>query len=65
MKRLKKTIKTKGLILVLALVVSYVNWPANAFSQSATYSLTWSFSDTLFDEGWSEETYYEIEMLRL
>ena len=62
---MKKTIKIKYLILVPVLVVGYVNWPANAYSQNATYNLTESFTDTLADENWGEETYYEIEMLRL
>jgi len=64
-KRLKKTIKIKSLILVLALVVSYVSWPANVYSQTTTYNLTESFSDTLVNEDWLEESYYGIEMLRL
>ena len=55
----------KSLILVLALVVSYVSWPANVYSQTTTYNLTESFSDTLVNEDWLEESYYGIEMLRL
>ena len=65
MKRLKKTIKIKGLILALALIVSYISWPVNVYSQTATYNLTESFSDTLVNEDWIEESYYGIEVLRL
>lgn len=65
MKRLKKTIKIKGLIVALALIVSYISWPVNVYSQTATYNLTESFSDTLVNEDWIEESYYGIEVLRL
>ena len=65
MKRLKKTIKINGLILVLLLAGSSSNWSKNVYSQNATYNLSESFSDTLSEADWNEETYYRIEMLRL
>ena len=58
-------ISIKGFILVLILGSGSTNWPTNAYSQNATYDLAESFSDTLSDENWNEETYYEIEKLRL
>ena len=62
---MKETIKINGLILALALVVSCLYLPSSVYSQNATYNLTESFSDTLSDEDWIEESYYGIEMQRL
>ncbi len=64
LKRLKR-IKLKSYIFILTLATALPNWPAKAYSQNETYQLTESFSDTLSDADWSEETFYGIEMLRL